>query len=281
MGQATGSRQHRHRSRRVLFAAIGFAVLPWAASEEPTAPPVADEFEIESDDPHLRGDNPLDAAKIQSLIDSLDERTTQLRLLLNQSGRSYRELAQRRAANERQLTSLEDEIDRMLIRPRELDPNALDALLTRVREARAQANAQREACDRRAEEIWRLAKERDALALRTALLRQRYPATEELLTGAWEVTWMPGTITGTFYLDQSGALVSGQYKLGLKGSGSLQGTFVSGKLYLQRIDATRGRDAEIEGYLDPDGRVLRGTWQNFELVQGGLPRGQWMARRVH
>jgi hypothetical protein len=91
---------------------------------------------------------------------------------------------------------------------------------------------------------------------------------------------MPGNIAGTLYLDQSGTLVTGQYKLSNGMSGSLQGTYVNSKLYLQRIDAVRGRDAEIEGSLDAEGMRLKGTWQNFELVQGGLPRGQWMARRA-
>ncbi len=91
---------------------------------------------------------------------------------------------------------------------------------------------------------------------------------------------MPAGVTGTFYLEQSGTLVTGQYRLGPLGSGSLQGTFVGGKLHLQRIDAERGRDAELSGVLDPDGKRIRGTWQSFELVQGGIPRGQWVARRV-
>ena len=96
----------------------------------------------------------------------------------------------------------------------------------------------------------------------------------------WEVRWFPAGVTGTFTIDQSGTLVTGQYALRPIGSGSLQGTFVSGKLYLQRIDRQRGRDAELEGYLDPDGSQIRGTWQSYELVQGGIPHGQWVARRV-
>ena len=45
----------------------------------------------------------------------------------------------------------------------------------------------------------------------------------------------------------SGEIWNGQYTLGGGWAGSLRGTFVSGNLHLERIDARRGRDAELKG----------------------------------
>lgn len=223
---------------------------------------------------------PRDSAKLAALIATLEERARLVRTLITQASRSYRDAAMRRAEAERRLVAAEEALDRDLVRPKELFVERLDELIQSVREARAVASLGRELCDRRIDELWSLVHERDALVSRLAELRGALPSGQEPLTGVWELTWMPGNIAGTLYLDQSGTLVTGQYKLSNGMSGSLQGTYVNSKLYLQRIDAVRGRDAEIEGSLDAEGMRLKGTWQNFELVQGGLPRGQWMARRA-
>ncbi|MBP7146194.1 MAG: hypothetical protein KBD01_01530 [Acidobacteria bacterium] len=224
--------------------------------------------------------NPLEAQRAASVLAGLEERTRVVQEILADAARAYRQTAMERAAAQQELNTAEEALDRESVRPREATAQRLDELQKEALQARARAQATREQLDARLADLRRLLQERDALARRIAEVRARLPEHRELLTGVWEVSWMPAGTTGTFYLDQSGTLVTGQYRLGINGSGSLQGTFVGGKLFLQRIDAQRGRDAELEGLLDPDGSRLRGTWQAYELVQGGLPRGQWVARRT-
>lgn len=258
----------------LAIAAVWLSAPSAMYAEEPDLG--VDSLDEGSRDRHL----PVDSAKLASLIFSLEERGRLVRTLIAQASRSYREAAMRRAESERRLIAAEEALDRDLVRPKELLAERLDDLVQSVREARAVAGLGRDLCDRRIDELWSLVHERDALLSRVAELRGVRPSGQEPLTGVWELTWMPGNIAGTLYLDQSGTLVTGQYKLSNGMSGSLQGTYVNSKLYLQRIDSVRGRDAEIEGSLDAEGMRLKGTWQNFELVQGGLPRGQWMARRA-
>ncbi|MFN7965680.1 MAG: hypothetical protein U0V87_08330 [Acidobacteriota bacterium] len=266
----------RTRLVLALVAVASTALVPsLPRSEEPDS--LADPT---FDDASRERRPPLDSAKLAALIVSIDERAKLVRTMIVQASRSYREGAMRRAEAERRLAAAEDGLDRELVRAKDLSSERLDELVEAVRQARAQAASSREITDRRIDEVWRLIHERDALMVRLTELRGARPTGQEPLTGVWDLVWMPGSIAGTLYLDQSGTLVTGQYKLSNGMSGSLQGTFVNGKLYLQRIDAVRGRDAEIEGALDSDGLRLRGTWQNFELVQGGLPRGQWTARRA-
>ena len=252
----------------VLFSLLSGVSARAQMPEEAAEPPLEDPA------------NPLEAQCAASALASLEERTRVVQEILADVARSYRQTAMERAAAQQELNTAEEALDRESVRPREATAQRLDELQKEALQARGRAQAVREQLDARLADLRRLLQERDALARRIAEVRARLPEQRELLTGVWEVSWMPAGTTGTFYLDQSGTLVTGQYRLGISGSGSLQGTFVGGKLFLQRIDAQRGRDAELEGLLDPDGSRLRGTWQAYELVQGGLPRGQWVARRT-
>jgi hypothetical protein len=224
--------------------------------------------------------NPLESHKIGVALAGLEERARLVQDLINEAARQYRQVALERAAADQELVAAQDRLDREAVRAREVTASSLTLLYRDLLAARARVDVVRAEADARLLDLRRMLGERDALARRVADLRTRLPMQEEVLTGAWDVTWMPAGVQGTFFLDQSGTLVTGQYRLGSYGSGSLQGTFVNGKLFLQRIDAERGRDAEIEGVLDPDGTRIRGTWQGYEMVQGGIPRGQWVAKRA-
>ena len=119
----------------------------------------------------------------------------------------------------------------------------------------------------------------EVLADRIARLRRTLPSDTESLTGAWDVTYLPSGDKGVFTLRQSGTLLVGEYTLEGGWQGSLQGTFVDGKLLLHRIDSKLGRSSDLEGVLAPDGRTIRGTWQNF-ILSGGQPvNGSWVARK--
>ncbi|MFQ5878257.1 MAG: hypothetical protein ACE5JH_11335, partial [Acidobacteriota bacterium] len=110
-------------------------------------------------------------------------------------------------------------------------------------------------------------------------LRRTLPADNEALTGVWDVTYLPSGDTGAFTLRQSGTLLSGEYVMEGGWKGSLQGTFVDGKVLLHRIDSKLGRSSDLEGRVSPDGRTLRGTWENYVLTGGQPTSGSWVARK--
>ena len=119
----------------------------------------------------------------------------------------------------------------------------------------------------------------DLLGERIGKLRKTLPSDNESLTGAWDVSYLPSGDKGVFSLRQSGTLLVGEYTLEGGWKGSLQGTFVDGKVLLHRIDSKLGRSSDLEGSIAPDGRTIRGTWQSFILSGGQPTSGQWVARK--
>jgi hypothetical protein len=114
---------------------------------------------------------------------------------------------------------------------------------------------------------------------RIGRLRKTLPSDNESLTGSWDVSYLPSGDKGLFSLRQSGTLLVGEYTLEGGWKGSLQGTFVDGKVLLHRIDSKLGRSSDLEGSLAPDGKTIRGTWQSFILSGGQPTAGQWVARK--
>lgn len=260
----------------VCVAAWAPSLAPLQAQEEPAEPPAEEEVV-----PAYPGEvNPLEAQKLTAALAGLVERARMISAMTSETAREYRKAAQRRKDSLDDLARMQHELDRFAVRPRDITLERIEALERDVEAARLAYELQDSSATARLADLRRLVAERDALGVRIADIRSRLPRQQEQLTGVWEVTWMPAGATGRLYLDQSGTLVSGQYEIAAVGEGSVQGTFVGGKLFLQRIDSRRGRDAEIEGVLDADGNRLRGSWQAYELAQGGLPQGQWVARRV-
>ncbi len=119
----------------------------------------------------------------------------------------------------------------------------------------------------------------ELLGDRIGRLRKTLPSDTESLTGSWDVSYLPSGDKGVFMLRQSGTLLAGEYTLEGGWKGSLQGTFVDGKVLLHRIDSKLGRSSDLEGMLAPDGRTLRGTWQSFILSGGQPTAGSWIARK--
>ena len=117
------------------------------------------------------------------------------------------------------------------------------------------------------------------LEKKVASLRESLPRPRESLTGSWQVNYLPGGNRGVFVLKQTGTIVQGQYQLDGGWKGSLQGTFIDGKLYLQRIDSKLGRSSELEAFLSEEGRLLRGTWRNYNMTDGAAASGSWTASR--
>ncbi len=272
------SRPRRARSaRRTALHRAGALLVAAALVALPVGVSVGQD---DADDTRPDLANPIEAQRLGVALAGLIERARLIEQLTAETSREYRRAAQRRREALEGLAEAARELDQAAVRPRTLTVSQLEELTGTVDQARQRFEVEDRAVRRQLAGLRMLVSERDALSVRIADLKSRLPQQQEMLTGVWEVTWMPAGVVGTFYLDQSGTLVSGQYDLGTHGSGSLQGTFVSGKLFLQRIDSRRGRDAEIEGVLSADGNSLRGTWSAYEMVQGGTPHGQWVARRV-
>lgn len=114
---------------------------------------------------------------------------------------------------------------------------------------------------------------------RLARLTKSLPSDTDSLTGVWDITYLPSNDKGVFTLRQSGTLLVGEYALEGGWRGSLQGTIVNGKLLLHRIDSKLGQSQDLEGNLSPEGRTLRGRWQNLVLSGGTITSGNWVAQK--
>ena len=106
-------------------------------------------------------------------------------------------------------------------------------------------------------------------------------AAEAPLNGTWRLVVEPGQ-DGFAYLQQQGTLVAGTYALSGGFSGSFRGTFVAGKVRLERIDSQIGFAAIFYGRLVGRGQNprLQGTWEATQLASGLPSRGSWTATRV-
>jgi hypothetical protein len=105
---------------------------------------------------------------------------------------------------------------------------------------------------------------------------------EAPLNGTWRLVMESGQ-EGLAYLQQQGTLVSGTYALSGGFTGSLRGTFVSGKVRLERIDSQIGFAAIFYGRLQNRGEnlVLQGNWEATQLASGLPSRGGWTAHKVN
>ena len=104
---------------------------------------------------------------------------------------------------------------------------------------------------------------------------------EAPLNGTWRLVVEPGQ-EGFAFLQQQGALVSGTYALSGGFTGSFRGTFVAGKVRLERIDSQIGFAAIFYGRLvgRGDDSRLQGNWEATQLASGLPSRGSWTATRV-
>lgn len=105
------------------------------------------------------------------------------------------------------------------------------------------------------------------------------PAVPDVLTGPWGVTITPTDLEGVFRLQQNGTVVGGTYRLENGRTGSLRGTYVAGRLRLERIDTQSGLDAIFEAEVLPAEGRLVGTWRPTILSSGGPGGGDWIGLR--
>jgi len=191
----------------------------------------------------------------------------------------YNEQARTREETRGRLTRLYDDLDAMVQGRSDAD----EALMRNREEEIQKVEQQVEVLTQETRRIRADIKDAhvriDLLGERIGRLRKTLPSDNESLTGAWDVSYLPSGDKGVFSLRQSGTLLVGEYTLEGGWKGSLQGTFVDGKVLLHRIDSKLGRSSDLEGSLAPDGRTIRGTWQSFILSGGQPTSGQWVARK--
>jgi hypothetical protein len=199
------------------------------------------------------------------------------RVLLREDHERHERMAAERNALSARLADLYASLDAAI--KRDPPPASVDDLMEQVQQLERERTELLSADRSLVERI------RDRLR-RIALLEERFASlqvkTEESagpLTGRWDVVLMPLGQRGIFTLSQTGALVSGTYVLDGGWTGSLQGTLVSRKVYLQRVDSKLGRSADYEGYLAAEGDRIRGTWSNYDVSAPGGSTGQWSAVR--
>jgi hypothetical protein len=118
-----------------------------------------------------------------------------------------------------------------------------------------------------------------ALSKRADQLLAMLPADTDALTGVWDVRLIPTRENGVFTIFQNGTLISGEYVLDGGWHGSLQGTVVGGKIFLERIDAVKGRFADLTGRIDSTGLGMRGTWNERDLTANRATEGSWVASK--
>jgi hypothetical protein len=200
--------------------------------------------------------------------------------LLGEALENYRSLARQRGEALVRLTQLHESLDGEIDREQEAVPDRLDQLVGIAEHAAADLGA-RLASERRAANRVRMHVRRIvALEHRVRELEgNREPEAVGLLDGTWDLVLLPLDQNGSCVLQQSGAVVTGTYRLQGGYSGSLQGTLVNRKVYLVRIDSRLGKMMELEGFVSDDGEMIRGTWLNYELAGAEGSTGHWSAKR--
>ena len=201
------------------------------------------------------------------------------RTLLKEDLARYDKASADRSQAAARLTELYAALDAAIRREDEGAPTAIEDLSARIDQAERDRSVfladERALVARIRERMHRM----DLLEGQLAALQARASEAAGPLAGPWEVTLLPANQRGTFVLSQNGTLVGGTYSLEGGWTGSLQGTLVNRKVYLERIDSRLGRAGEFEGYLSPDGSQIRGTWRRYDLSGDGNASGQWSAVR--
>jgi hypothetical protein len=191
----------------------------------------------------------------------------------------YAEAARLREEARARLTRLYDDLDGMVQGRADADPVQMQNLEDDIMKTEEAVASQTQETRRIRAEIRDAHNRISLLGDRIGRMRKTLPSDNESLTGTWDISYLPSGDKGIFSLRQSGTLLTGEYTLEGGWKGSLQGTFVDGKVLLHRIDSKLGRSSDLEGTLAPDGRIIRGSWQNFILSGGQPTTGQWIARK--
>lgn len=170
---------------------------------------------------------------------------------------------------------------------------AEEAPLDRVTRFVAELNRARsrleEASEEADETLDRIVEHRRRLSLVGEELRRRRGGPAEVpdpITGAWRLFLEDSgperdeARRGLLDLELDGTAVSGTLGLGDGTFGSVRGTFVRGRIELERVSADSGLDLILEGRYDPADGDLEGTWRPAVVGVGNPGGGTWRAEKT-
>ncbi len=202
------------------------------------------------------------------------------RHLLGLEMERFLHLEERRRGLAESVAALYQELNAMMQGPGEADPEEVAAKESELgKTEQEETDVRLQLRDSRGR-IRRTRTRVEFIRNRIGVLRSGLPSATESLTGRWQVIYLPMGDRGWFQLKQTGTLLGGEYHLEGGWKGSLQGTFIDGKVFLQRIDSKLGRFSELQGYLSSDGKSIKGSWQNFELSGIDPSSGSWSATKL-
>jgi len=174
------------------------------------------------------------------------------------------------------ITSKRAVIDRMVLAdPQSIDPTEMARTERELQDLVSRFNSVLYESQRIRDRITERVRLINAVEASIGRLRTDQTENEGPLNGIWEVNIMPVGESGVFVLSQDGPQVVGEYLLGASDRGSLEGTFVDGKLRLIRRDSQVGNHSVLKASYSFNTGTLNGTWQKFDL-SGGVTSGDWV-----
>lgn len=219
------------------------------------------------------------AAQAQGVLEVLEISYRIEERLLDAELERYEEARLRQREAEGALRESEDRLDQAI--------RAREAPLDELRRMEREAAAAREAAGAAAAELARVRRELYARMARLAELdaeleeeRGRRLVPPSRLDGFWELEMQPTGEVGLLKLRAEGTLLTGTYRFGNGGRGSVRGTVAGDRVDLERIDTEYGFDAVLEGSFRPANLRMRGRWTAVDVSGGRFGGGTWSARKL-
>ncbi len=165
----------------------------------------------------------------------------------------------------------------------------LDRVTQLVRQLDRERGRLEEASNEADEILDRILEHRRRLRLVDEELRRRRGGPAEVpdpITGAWSLFLEDSgperdeARRGLLDLELDGTSVSGTLGLADGTFGSVRGTFVRGRISLERVSADSGLDLILEGRYDPAEGDLEGTWRPAVAGVGNPGGGTWRAEKT-
>lgn len=220
------------------------------------------------------------AANYRTTVYSLEIERQIAQSHLEEDVKTYAELQKIWQETLYSITSKRAVIDRMvLVDPRGIEPDEMARSERELQDMAARFNSILYESQRIRDRITERVRLINAVESSIGRIREDQAENEGPLNGIWEVSIMPLGETGIFVLSQDGPQVVGEYLLGDNDRGSLEGTFVDGKLRLIRRDGRVGNHSVLKASFSFNTGILNGTWQMFELSSGGVAAGDWVGNK--
>lgn len=217
--------------------------------------------------------------KYRSTVYSLEIERQIAQSHLEEDLKAYEELQKIWQETLYSITSKRAVIDRMVLAgPRGTDLSEISQSERELQDLVARFNSVLYESQRIRDRITERVRLIDAVEASIGRIREDQTENAGPLNGVWEVEIMPLGETGIFVLSHDGPQVVGEYLLGSSDRGSLEGTFVDGKLRLIRRDSRVGNHSVLKASYSFNNETLNGTWQKFDL-SGGITSGDWVGHK--